>query len=160
MSKKKTKEDEVPVASTPQAPIKLPPREGTLNAILQGATPPEPETIDKDHEIVAANDAEADILRDAIPASVVEKVLSKGTRKQAGQAASQASTPVGVLLPAKDKRHIVRGDVLLHKPTGRNVTVVKPDVGVSSKGFIKHRVMTRGISKKFEVPENHLEDLP
>lgn len=156
MAKKKTKDGQVPAAEKQQAPIKLPVREGTLAATLGGAPPPEPETIDKDHEIVAVNDAEAEILRGAIPASVVEKVLSKGTKAQ-----EAARPPAGVVLPPKEKkRQIVRGDVLLHTPTKRQVTVVKPDVGVSSKGFIKHRVMTRGIAKKFEVPENHLEDLP
>ena len=146
--------------------IEQPVRDDTLAAFLGGKALPKAEKLNG-HEIVAANEGEAEVLREATPADIIETVLAKRTqatepreRRAKPDRMSDIERGVGKVLPPKPKPQIVRGSVLVHAPTGRQVTVVKTDVGVTSKGEIKHRVMTRGLARKFEVPESSLEELP
>ena len=137
-------------------------RDGSLASYLEGNKPMALPPVDPE-SIVAANDEEKEVLKEAIPAEVMERALAKRERREKTPRMSdihRAVDKVQLLPPKEPKRQIVRGDVLLHVPTKRQVTVVKPDVGVSSKGEIKHRVMTRGLARKFEVPESSLEELP
>lgn len=83
------------------------------------------------------SDRDKAILDKAIPADRFEKVLAN------------VSTEL-------DRRKLVVGKIMLHKPTGKHVKIVKLNVGKSGHGSIQHLVKVEETNIKCKVKGDNL----